>query len=81
MRTEGLVGAGLAVPTIRWFSERHLDKLPNATLIRINLDDPEVTDEEGRRRAIPLGGMGALEALRAIDKAMRSLGVLADGAA
>lgn len=65
------IGAGLAVPTIRWFSERHLAKLPNASLIRINLDDPDVTYEKGRR-AIPLGGMGALEALRAIDKAMRA---------
>lgn len=57
------IGAGTAVPTVRMTSERaarHLD----ATLIRINLREPEV----------PSGhvgiGLGALEALQAIDAAM-----------
>jgi NAD-dependent SIR2 family protein deacetylase len=54
------VGAGLAVATVRRFTE-NLAATLGATLIRINLRDPEV----------PNGGiglaMGGLDALRAID--------------
>ena len=54
-------GAGRAVPTVRLFSEEVASVL-DATLIRVNLRDPEV----------PYGqiglAMGALEAIRAIDE-------------
>jgi NAD-dependent SIR2 family protein deacetylase len=63
------IGAGLAVPTIRWFSEQHLAELPNSTLVRVNLDDPKVPFGSGGR-AISIGGEGALKALQAIDEVL-----------
>jgi NAD-dependent SIR2 family protein deacetylase len=54
-------GAGLAIPTVRRFCER-LAESASATLIRINVREPEVpTGQIGIE-------MGALEALRAIDE-------------
>lgn len=52
-------GAGLAVPTVRWFSERQVRD--GHTLIRINPRDPEVPEGQVGLKA------GALEALKAID--------------
>ena len=48
---------------------------PESSLIRINLDEPEVEDITGTpyvagRKGIGIGGIGALAALKAIDKAM-----------
>lgn len=57
-------GAGTAVPTVRWFCER-LARAANGTLIRINVREPEVPDDQ-------IGvGMGALDALRRIDALLR----------
>ncbi len=53
-------GAGTGVPTVRFFSERIVARR-NATLIRINVREPEVP-------AGQIGiALGALEALRAIE--------------
>jgi len=59
------IGAGTAVRTIRSIAEEAGDR-PNATLVRINLDQPNTKG----KRAISVGGMGALEALNAIDNAL-----------
>ncbi|MEK8025860.1 SIR2 family NAD-dependent protein deacylase [Pseudaquabacterium rugosum] len=58
------LGAGLAVPTVRHFSAMMVRR--GATLLRINLREPEVRPGDG------LGlGAGALEALQAIDRVLR----------
>ena len=59
------LGAGTAVATIRCLSER-LGRLPGATVIRVN---PREADIRPRTWRLPVG---ALEALRAIDRALRS---------
>ena len=59
------VGAGSAIPTVRHFSTM-ATRLHNATIVRINLREPGVA----RKQDVGLG-MGALEALRAIDSALR----------
>lgn len=73
------VGAGTAVPTIRFACQGLLGrwsmarKEGHATLVRINLDQSDVGSGGGERIAI--GGMGALEALQKLDalvKARRS---------
>ena len=51
------IGAGLAVPTVRYFSESILQQHLNSTLIRINPDDPFGPDET---ISIPLGALDAL---------------------
>lgn len=56
-------GAGTAIPSVRMFSER-LARAGNGTLVRINVREPEVP-----AGAIGLP-MGALDALRAIDRAL-----------
>jgi NAD-dependent SIR2 family protein deacetylase len=54
-------GAGTAVPTVRWFSEERSTR-DNARLVRINVREADVSDGQ-------IGvAMGALEALRAIDR-------------
>jgi NAD-dependent SIR2 family protein deacetylase len=58
------MGAGRAVPTVRFQGER-LVQARNARLIRINPRDPEVPEGE---IALP---MGSVEALRRIDDASR----------
>jgi hypothetical protein len=55
------MGAGLAVPTVRYEGEQ-LTREKNARLIRINPRDPELPGD-----GISLS-MGALEALQAIDE-------------
>ena len=72
------VGAGTTIPTMRCMSEEHFIDYPNSTLVRINLDEPEVEDIIGTpfqagRKGISIGGMGAKAALQAIDKAMAEL--------
>jgi NAD-dependent SIR2 family protein deacetylase len=57
------IGAGTAIATVRRFSEGIVSSL-GASLIRINVRDPEVP-----RNQIGLA-MGALEALRAIDEVL-----------
>jgi NAD-dependent SIR2 family protein deacetylase len=57
-------GAGTAVPSVRMFSERVMER-EGATLIRINVREPEVP--EG---AIGIAA-GALEALQAIDRELQ----------
>jgi len=64
------VGAGKAVPTIRFTSERVLSQFKNASLIRINWDDSDVPHHLGAR-SISIGGVGALETLTQIDEALR----------
>ena len=56
-------GAGTAIPTVRHFSERLAGD--GATLVRINVREPEVPSGQ---IGLP---MGALEALRAIDAAIQ----------
>ena len=58
------IGAGHAVPTVRLQSEAQARRL-NATLIRINLDDPDVPNGLNESFSLPLG---ALEALEGIEK-------------
>ncbi len=50
------IGAGLHVPTVRWFSESL-----GEPLIRINPTEPDVP---GRGISLPLGGLTALEGIR-----------------
>lgn len=57
------MGAGLAVPTVRFFSER-LGRARGATLVRINPREPE-----GPAGTISIAG-GALATLRAIEAAL-----------
>ena len=64
------VGAGKAVPTIRFTSERILGQFKNASLIRINWDDSDVPQHLAPR-SISIGGVGALETLTEIDEALR----------
>lgn len=56
-------GAGTAIPSVRMFSER-LARAGNGTLVRINVREPDGPDG-----SIGLA-MGALDALRAIDRAL-----------
>jgi len=58
------VGAGKAIPTIRYAAEAATRDFPQATLIRINLDDSDVPDD---LNAVSIGGMGAREALSKLD--------------
>ena len=58
------IGAGTAVPTVRMTSEQ-LARRPGATLIRINLREPQVpTDHIG----IALGGLEALQKIRRANR-------------
>jgi len=54
------IGAGTAVPTVRMTSEQ-LARRPGATLIRINLREPQVP---GDHIGIAMGGLRALEEIR-----------------
>ena len=58
------IGAGTAVPTVRMTSEQ-LARRPGATLIRIDVREPQVPRDH---IGIPLGG---LEALRGIAARIR----------
>ncbi len=58
------IGAGTAVPTVRMTSEQ-LARRPGATLIRINIREPQVP---GDHIGIALGG---LEALTQVDRRLR----------
>jgi hypothetical protein len=66
------VGAGKAIPTIRHTSEAVLRAYPAATLVRINLDDSDAPAPL-RERCISVGGMGALEALLAVQAEMHQM--------
>ena len=56
------VGAGLAIPTVRHYSEGILDAFPNAQLLRINPEEPQ---GPARTISVPEGGLAALSALDA----------------
>ncbi len=58
------LGAGTAIPTVRYFSEDAVDRF-GGKLIRINVRDPEMPDGHV---GLP---MGALEALTKIDEQLR----------
>jgi NAD-dependent SIR2 family protein deacetylase len=59
------IGAGTAIPTVRHFSNRVIQR-HHGTLVRINLREPDV------QRSQDVGlELGALEALRAIDKELQ----------
>ena len=59
------LGAGTAIPTVRYFSERAVNRF-KGKLIRINVRDPEVPDGYV---GLPLG---ALEGLHRIDEQMHA---------
>jgi len=59
------IGAGTAVATIRWLSER-LGRLPGSLVLRVN---PREADIRPPHLGLPVG---ALEALSGIDRALRS---------
>jgi NAD-dependent SIR2 family protein deacetylase len=59
------IGAGTAVATIRWMTER-LGRTPGTTVIRVN---PREADIRAPHLAIP---GGALESLQGIDRALRA---------
>ena len=54
------IGAGSAIPTVRYTSERLLSRFTKANLIRINIDEAE---GPARTISIPLGGRSALESM------------------
>jgi NAD-dependent SIR2 family protein deacetylase len=62
------LGAGTAVPTVRFFSEQMLLLRKAGMLIRINPREAQVSD---RQIAVPLG---ALDGLRAIQAALATAG-------
>lgn len=69
------LGAGVAVPTVRYTMEAESRKL-NAPLIRINPEYPDVPSSVKRSVSITLGAVDALQAIDAeIEriKASRSL--------
>jgi NAD-dependent SIR2 family protein deacetylase len=57
------LGAGRAIPTIRWHSQR-LGRAPGATVVRVNPREPEI---DPPHLSVP---SGALAALRRIDAAL-----------
>ncbi len=63
-------GAGTSVPTVRFFSERMLQRR-GATLVRVNVREPQGPGRAPRFVGIPLG---AKEALEAIETAHERLG-------
>ena len=66
------VGAGTAVPTIRFACEglvrRHAGP---ATLVRLNLDQSLVPASKGDKTYIGIGGMGALESISKLESLVR----------
>ena len=74
------VGAGIAVPTIRFECEGQVSRhAGHATLVRINLEQPEVPaarSDSSRsmptREYIGVGGLGALEAIRKLDAMVKA---------
>ena len=66
------VGAGTAVPTIRIACEGLVSTHAGpATLVRLNLDQHTVPASRGDKSYIGVGGMGALQAIRALDGLVR----------
>eukprot|EP01006_Ploeotia_vitrea_P008356 TRINITY_DN19813_c0_g1_i1.p1 TRINITY_DN19813_c0_g1~~TRINITY_DN19813_c0_g1_i1.p1 ORF type:complete len:300 (+),score=17.86 TRINITY_DN19813_c0_g1_i1:21-920(+) len=68
------LGAGTTVPTVRYQSEKTVSCFPKASLVRINLDQPQIPRSvlEAHPQSISLA-MGALDACQAIEKAMADL--------
>mmetsp|Transcript_18736 Transcript_18736/g.58890 ORF Transcript_18736/g.58890 Transcript_18736/m.58890 type:complete len:368 (-) Transcript_18736:319-1422(-) len=66
------VGAGTTIPTIRDSAEDAVSDFPNATLVRVNLDDGQVGRKFGGR-SVAVCGLGALEALTRIDAALHQV--------
>jgi NAD-dependent SIR2 family protein deacetylase len=65
------IGAGHAVPTVRMEAQHAADRF-NAPLIRINLEEPEVSEHQSQP-GVSIA-LGALDALERIDAAMQQLG-------
>ena len=64
------IGAGLAVPTVRYHSESLVERSKHGTLIRINPTEPEISLRvKGDHIELPMKG---LEALRAIDELLKT---------
>jgi NAD-dependent SIR2 family protein deacetylase len=59
-------GAGTGIPTVRMFGERVSGQLPGATLVRLNVREPEV---DAGQIGIPCGALAGLEA---IEQALRA---------
>jgi hypothetical protein len=55
------IGAGTAIPTVRWEGEDLLEE--GATLIRIN---PRESQGPAGTISLPMGGLAALEAIEAL---------------
>lgn len=66
------IGAGCAVPTVRMEAQHAADHF-NVPLIRINLEDPEVSEHQSQP-GVSIA-LGALEALGRIDTVMKELEV------
>ena len=65
------IGAGTAVPTIRWTSEMLIQEFPQGKLIRINPNEPAVPDSIMHACiSLPLKG---LETLRKIDELLKDI--------
>lgn len=68
------VGAGTAVPTIRFACERLISKHAGpATLVRLNLDQSHVPASKGDKKYIGVGGMGALESISKLASLVREM--------
>ena len=66
------VGAGTAVPTVRRSCEGLVASHRGpATLVRINLEQSTTPASRGDKRYVGIGGMGALQAIRALDALVR----------
>jgi NAD-dependent SIR2 family protein deacetylase len=59
-------GAGTGIPTVRGFGEGLLRRFPRATLVRVNLREPQADDDDVIDRVVGIAA-GAHAALRAID--------------
>ena len=53
------IGAGTAVPTVRWQGERLVRERDNGLLVRINPTDTDIPSK--RHISLPIGGLEALE--------------------
>ena len=55
------IGAGTAVPTVRWCGERLVNERSNGTLLRINPRDTDIPNT--RHISLPMGGLEAIDKL------------------
>ena len=62
------IGAGTAVPTVRWHGERLVRERKNGLMLRINPRDTDIPSK--KHISLPMGG---LEALEKLDMELRKL--------